>query len=135
MAFRFKAGKKSDGSGTVHVKPEIWRACKGMVGKDHSLHGCMQFAEFVSETRARVTYTNAKGKTVTRLLEWDSVRWSNLRTQDIREEAARRAAWHAAHAEAVAELPQGTDERIVENVRPALDPDAAHHRAFPRPKF
>ena len=134
MAFRFKAGKKSDGSGTVHVRKDIWDQCKGMVGRNHSLHGKMQFAEFISESRAKVTFTNAKGKTVTKILEWDSVRWSNLRTQDINDEAARRQAWHAAHAEAIAELPQGTDERIVGNVRPALDPDAAHHR-FPRPRF
>lgn len=129
--FRFK--KSSD---DVRVRDDIWKECREMTKRGHTLHGRMQFAEFISESKARVTFTNAKGKVVTRVLEWDSVRWSNLRNEDRLLEPERRAAYARARAKAIAELPQGTDERIVEKVVPAIDPDAAHHRLkFPRPMF
>ena len=128
--FRFRAGKRPDGT-FVHVKPAIWQACKRMVGRENSLHGRMKFAEFVSETKAKVTFEK-DGKLVTKLLEWDSVRWSNLRNEDIAGEPERRQAWKARQAEARRELPRGTDERIVDAVKPALDPDAQHHRGFAR---
>lgn len=134
--FRFTAGRKADGT-KVHVRKDIWNECLGMTRPGHTLHGSVQFAEFVGETRAKVTFTNAKGKVVTKVLEWDSVRWSNLRNEDRLLEPERRAAWQHARQQALSELPKGTDERIVEKVVPATDPDAAHHRGFkfPRPRF
>lgn len=132
--FRFTAGRRTDGT-KVRVRADIWDACRAMTKPGHTLHGSVQFAEFVGETRAKVTFTNARGQVVTKVLEWDSVRWYNLRNEDIRLEPERRRAYAQARAKAIAELPQGTDERIADAVRPAQDQDAAHHRAFPRMRF